>query len=143
MSKLIFSFCLIFATMAIVRVNASYCSTYLEDLKQIDSFREYVNLIQSLPAAEQRVINNQLEQECNKLQEKVNGLSASQIRKVKRNQERAFELVREAMVQQGLDYETANGYIAISKRMMDDAIRRRNTHHYNNSSAPIEPIPSS
>ena len=66
MSKIIFSFCLIFASMAIVRVNANYCSTYFEDLKQIDSMRGYVNLIQSLPAAGKRVIYNQLQQECNK-----------------------------------------------------------------------------
>ena len=35
MSKVIFGIGLIFATLTIVKVNASYCTNYLEELKQI------------------------------------------------------------------------------------------------------------
>ena len=35
MSKVIFGIGLIFATLAIVKVNASYCTNHLDELKQI------------------------------------------------------------------------------------------------------------
>jgi len=38
-----------------------------------------------------------------------------------------------------MDYETANGFAQLSKRMADDAIRRRKAHKTTyNSSAPIK-----
>jgi len=135
MSKVIFGIGLIFATMAIVKVNASYCTNYLEELKQIDSMREAVEAIQNLPAAQKREMNKQLEQECDKLQAQINAMSESELRQYERNKDKAFDLVRDLLVSSGLDYQTANGFAQISKRMADDAIRRRNAH---NSSVPIK-----
>ena len=79
-----FSFGLIFATLAIAKANSSYCSNFLEHMKQIDSMREFINHIQSLPAAQRNALNNQLEQKCNDLQEEVNGYSESELTEIKR-----------------------------------------------------------
>jgi len=143
MSKLIFSVGLVFATLAIVQVNSSYCTNYLEELKQIDSMREYVEIIQNLPADQMRQMNSQLEQECDKLQTKINAMSDSDLRNYEQHKDEAFDLVRDLLVHSGLDYQTANGFAQLSKRMADEAIRRRKANSYNsyssyNSSAPMK-----
>jgi len=130
MSKVIFGIGLIFATLAIVKVNgipvnASYCTNILEGLKQIDSLREVAEAIQSLPAAQKREMNKQLEEECDKIQTKVNAMSESELRQYERNKDKAFDLVRDLFVSNGLDYQTANGLVQLMKRVADDAIKRR------------------
>ena len=97
--------------------------------------REAVGAIQSLPAAQMRALNKQLEEECDKLQAQINAMSESELRQYERNKDKAFDLVRDLLVSTGLDYKTANGFAQLSKRMADDAIRRRNAH---NSSTPIK-----
>merc|ERR1712227_263860 len=125
MSKVIFGIGLIFATLVMVKVNASYCIKYLEDLKQIDSVREFVEAIQKLPEAQKSALNKQLEQECDKLQAQINAMSESELRQYEKNKDEAFDLVRDLLVLKGLEYETANGFVQLMKRMADDAIKRR------------------
>ena len=64
MSKFIFSVGLIFATLAMVQIDAqmlqSYCAKNLEEMKKDESMREYVGSIQSLPADQMRQINRQV-----------------------------------------------------------------------------------
>ena len=70
-------------------------------------------------------MNKQLEEECDKIQTKVNAMSESELRQYERNKDKAFDLVRDLFVSNGLDYQTANGLVQLMKRVADDAIKRR------------------
>ena len=87
--------------------------------------REVAEAIQSLPAAQKREMNKQLEEECDKIQTKVKAMSESELRQYERNKDKAFDLVRDLFVSNGLDYQTANGLVQLMKRVADDAIKRR------------------
>ena len=115
--------------------------TQLILLLPIESMKKYVNAVQSLPSDQMRVINNKLEQECYKLQAKVNKLINTEPRKYKGKDDQIFDLARKLMVQQGMDYQTANGFIQLAKKLADDATGRRmnkKTTNHDNSSAPMK-----
>ena len=115
--------------------------TQLILLLPIESMKKYVNAVQSLPSDQMRVINKQLEQECYKLQAKVNKLINTELRKYKGMDDQIFDLARNIMVQQGMDYQTANGFIQLAKKLADDTTGRRmnkKTTNHNNSSAPMK-----
>ena len=103
--------------------------------------KEYINAVERLPTDQMRAINNRLEQACITLQAKINKLIKSELRKYKGKKDQIFDLARNLMVQQGLDYQTANGLIQLSKKLADDQTSRRKakktTSRYN-SSAPMK-----
>lgn len=87
--------------------------------------REAINAIQSLPEDQIGAINNHLEEKCEELQAKVNKMSESYLRSYEKNKFQVFDLIENEMVQQGMDSQTANGFIQLYKKLADESIKER------------------